>query len=87
MKKNLNKSSLIRFSRQIVLKNVGILGQKKIINSKVLIVGAGGLGSPIAIYLTALGIGRIGRVDGDNVETSNLSRQIIFYFNRIFLFK
>ena len=54
------------------------MGQKKLLKSSVLIVGAGGLGSPIAIYLAALGIGKIGIVDKDNVEISNLSRQIIF---------
>ena len=73
------KKQIDRYSRQIILKKIGVLGQKKLLQSSVLIVGAGGLGSPIAIYLTALGIGRIGIVDGDNVETSNLSRQIIFY--------
>ncbi len=73
------KKQIDRYSRQIILKKIGVLGQKKLLQSNVLIVGAGGLGSPIAIYLTALGIGRIGIVDGDNVETSNLSRQIIFY--------
>ena len=67
-----------RYSRQIILKKIGIVGQKKLLASSVLIVGAGGLGSPIAIYLAALGIGKIGIVDKDNVELSNLSRQIIF---------
>ena len=52
MKKNLNKNSLIRYSRQIILKNIGTIGQKKILNSKVLIVGAGGLGCPVADLLT-----------------------------------
>ena len=72
------KKQIERYSRQIVLKKIGIIGQKKISNSKVLLVGAGGLGSPIAIYLAAMGIGKIGIVDKDNVEFSNLSRQIIF---------
>tara|TARA_B100000686_G_scaffold335348_1_gene403810 strand:- start:2015 stop:2773 length:759 start_codon:yes stop_codon:yes gene_type:complete len=67
-----------RYSRQIILKKIGSAGQKKLMESSVLIVGAGGLGSPIAIYLTAIGIGKIGIIDKDNVETSNLSRQIIF---------
>ena len=136
MKKQLNKNLIERFSRQIVLKDIGILGQKKILSakvlvvgigglgcpavefltragigslgiadydkvslsnlhrqslyeksdvgkSKVLIVGAGGLGSPISIYLAALGIGKIGIVDKDNVEISNLTRQIIFTTNDI----
>jgi len=72
------KKQIERYSRQIVLKKIGIVGQKKISNSKVLLVGAGGLGSPIAIYLAAMGVGKIGIVDKDNVEFSNLSRQIIF---------
>ena len=74
----LSKKQIDRYSRQIVLKKVGAIGQKKLLKSSVLIVGAGGLGSPIAIYLAALGIGKIGIVDKDNVEISNLSRQIIF---------
>ena len=77
------KKQIDRYSRQIILKKVGVIGQKKLLKSSVLIVGAGGLGSPIAIYLTALGIGKIGIVDKDNVEISNLSRQIIFETNDI----
>ena len=72
------KKQIERYSRQIILKKVGVIGQKKLSKSSVLIIGAGGLGSPIAIYLTALGIGKIGIVDKDKVEISNLSRQIIF---------
>ena len=72
-----------RYSRQIVLKKIGVLGQKKLLKSSILIVGAGGLGSPIAIYLAALGVGTIGIIDKDNVEISNLSRQIIFSTNDI----
>ena len=72
------KKQIDRYSRQIILKKVGINGQKKLLKSSILIVGAGGLGSPIAIYLAAIGIGKIGIVDKDNVEISNLSRQIIF---------
>ena len=72
------KKQIDRYSRQIILKKIGVLGQKKLLKSNVLIVGAGGLGSPIAIYLAALGIGKIGIVDKDIVEISNLSRQIIF---------
>ena len=77
------KKQIDRYSRQIILKKVGVIGQKKLLKSSVLIVGAGGLGSPIAIYLAALGIGKIGIVDKDNVEISNLSRQIIFNTNDI----
>ena len=72
------KKQIDRYSRQIILKKIGITGQKKLLKSSVLIIGAGGLGSPIAIYLAALGVGKIGIVDKDNVEISNLSRQIIF---------
>ena len=75
---NFTKKQIERYSRQIILKKIGVAGQKKLLKSSVLIVGAGGLGSPIAIYLAALGIGKIGIVDKDNVEISNLSRQIIF---------
>ena len=72
------KKQIDRYSRQIILKKIGVVGQKKLLKSSVLIVGAGGLGSPIAIYLAASGIGSIGIVDKDKVELSNLSRQIIF---------
>ena len=72
------KKQIDRYSRQIILKKIGVIGQKKLLKSSVLIVGAGGLGSPIAIYLAAVGIGKIGIVDKDKVEISNLSRQIIF---------
>ncbi len=76
-----NKKQIERYSRQIILKKIGAIGQKKLLKSKVLIVGAGGLGSPILIYLTALGVGKIGVIDKDNVEMSNLSRQVIFATN------
>ncbi len=72
------KKQIERYSRQIILKKIGVLGQKKLLKSSVLIVGAGGLGSPAAIYLAAIGVGNIGIIDKDNVELSNLSRQIIF---------
>ena len=72
------KKQIERYSRQIILKKIGAAGQKKLLESSVLIVGAGGLGSPIAIYLTALGVGKIGIIDKDIIEISNLSRQIIF---------
>ena len=72
------KKQIDRYSRQIILKKIGVIGQKKLLKSRVLIVGAGGLGSPIAIYLAASGIGKIGIIDKDNVEISNLNRQIIF---------
>ena len=77
------KRQIDRYSRQIILKKIGVIGQKKLLKSRVLIVGAGGLGSPIAIYLAALGIGKIGIVDKDSIVMSNLSRQIIFETNDI----
>jgi len=75
------KKQIERYSRQIILKKVGAIGQKKLFKSSVLIVGSGGLGSPIAIYLAAAGVGKIGIVDKDFVEISNLSRQVIFNIN------
>ena len=78
-----NKKQIERYSRQIILKKIGVLGQKKLMKSSVLIVGAGGLGSPISIYLAALGLGKIGIIDNDNVEISNLGRQIVFDTNDI----
>lgn len=66
-----------RYSRHIILKEVGVKGQKKLLNAKVLIVGAGGLGAPCAMYLAAAGVGTIGIVDADVVDLSNLQRQII----------
>jgi adenylyltransferase/sulfurtransferase len=77
------KKQIDRYSRQIILKKIGVVGQKKLLKSSVLIIGVGGLGSPIAIYLAALGIGKIGIVDKDKVEISNLSRQIIFTTNDV----
>lgn len=68
---------LERYSRHIILKEVGAKGQKKLLNSKVLIIGAGGLGAPAAMYLAAAGIGTIGIADADEVDLSNLQRQII----------
>ncbi len=67
-----------RFSKQIVLKKVGIIGQKKILSSRILVVGAGGLGCPLLLYLANTGVGNIGIVDYDKVEMSNLNRQILF---------
>lgn len=68
---------LERYSRHIILKEVGIRGQKKLLQSKVLIIGTGGLGAPAAMFLAAAGVGTIGLVDFDVVELSNLQRQII----------
>ena len=68
---------LERYSRHIILKKVGAKGQKKLLNAKVLIIGAGGLGAPAAMYLAAAGVGTIGIADADEVDLSNLQRQII----------
>lgn len=68
---------LERYSRHIILKEVGVKGQKKLLNGKVLIIGAGGLGAPAALYLAAAGVGTIGIADADVVDLSNLQRQVI----------
>ena len=78
---------LERYNRQIILDGIGIEGQKKIKNSSVLLVGVGGLGSVISLYLTAAGIGRIGIVDFDVVSISNLQRQILYKENDVGLSK
>ena len=78
MRNNLSAKQIEKYSRQIVLKNVGTIGQKKILSSNVLIVGAGGLGCPIVDYLSRAGIGKIGIVDYDKVDISNIHRQSIY---------
>ncbi len=78
MSLKLNKNQIERFSRQIVLKNIGTLGQKKIIQSKVLIIGMGGLGCPVAEFLTRAGVGYIGIIDYDIVNISNIHRQSLY---------
>tara|TARA_B100000953_G_scaffold175770_1_gene144731 strand:- start:409 stop:1167 length:759 start_codon:yes stop_codon:yes gene_type:complete len=78
MSKTLKKNSLIRYSRQIILKSVGIIGQKKILNSKVLIVGVGGLGCPVVDLLARAGVGVIGTIDYDKVSLSNIHRQTLY---------
>ncbi len=75
---NISNKEYQKFSKQIILKKFGIIGQKKIMSSKVLVLGMGGLGCPLSIYLASVGIGTIGIVDNDKVELSNLNRQIIY---------
>ena len=78
MKTHISKNLIERFSRQIILKDIGIVGQKKIFSSKVLIVGAGGLGSPVVEFLCRAGVGTLGIVDNDKVSISNLHRQSLY---------
>ena len=87
MTKQLNKILIDRFSRQIVLKNIGFLGQKKILSAKVLIVGIGGLGSSVAEFLARAGIGTLGIIDNDKVSLSNLHRQSLYQSSDIKKFK
>jgi len=76
---NFSEEQLERYSRHIILNDVGPEGQEKILQGKVLIIGAGGLGAPVALYLAAAGVGTLGLVDGDKVELSNLQRQVIHF--------
>ena len=78
MSSKLSKNQLEKYSRQIILKNIGILGQKKIFNSKILIIGMGGLGCPVAEFLTRSGVGSLGIVDHDLVSLSNIHRQTLY---------
>ncbi len=73
----MDDAQLQRYSRQILLPQIGLEGQQKLLNSSVLIVGLGGLGSPLAMYLAAAGVGELVIADGDRVDLSNLQRQII----------
>jgi molybdopterin/thiamine biosynthesis adenylyltransferase len=75
----LSEAQIERYSRQIILEEVGAAGQEKLLASRVLIIGAGGLGAPVGLYLAAAGVGTLGVVDGDKVELSNLQRQVIHH--------
>ena len=83
MSKTLNKKEIEKFSRQIILKDIGSIGQKKIKQSKVLIIGVGGLGCPVAEFLVRAGVGNIGIVDNDIVNISNIHRQSLYDTNDI----
>ncbi len=83
----ITNEDLKRFSKQIILKNIGIAGQKKIFSAKVVVVGVGGLGCPLITYLANSGVGNIGIVDHDKVDITNLNRQILFNSRDIGKFK
>jgi len=78
MKKSLKKGEIERFSRQIILKDIGSAGQEKIKKARILIVGAGGLGCPVSEFLTRAGVGEIGIIDNDVVDISNIHRQSLY---------
>ncbi|MGI8590518.1 MAG: ThiF family adenylyltransferase, partial [Nakamurella sp.] len=74
---SLSKTEVERYSRHLIIPDVGMIGQKRLKNAKVLVVGAGGLGSPALLYLAAAGVGTLGILDFDVVDESNLQRQVI----------
>ena len=78
MLRKISEKDIQRYAHQIILKNIGINGQEKLLRSKVFILGMGGLGSPVSMYLASAGIGYLGIADFDNVELSNLQRQVLF---------
>jgi len=78
-----SEDQIHRYARHILLREVGGVGQEKLLNAKVLLVGAGGLGSPLLLYLAAAGVGTIGLIDDDHVDLSNLQRQIAHTTDRI----
>ena len=73
----LSHEEILRYSRHLLIPEVGLEGQRKLKASSILVIGTGGLGSPVSLYLAAAGVGRIGLVDFDVVDTSNLQRQVI----------
>ena len=75
---DLSREEIQRYSRHLILPEVTLEGQKKLKAASVLVIGAGGLGAPVSLYLAAAGVGRIGLVDFDVVDTSNLQRQVLF---------
>ena len=74
---SLSHEEILRYSRHLLIPEVGLEGQRKLLAASVLVIGTGGLGSPVALYLAAAGVGRIGLVDYDVVDYSNLQRQVI----------
>ncbi len=81
--RELTQEQLTRYSRHLILPEIGMEGQKKLLKAKVLVIGAGGLGSPLGLYLAAAGVGTLGIVDFDNVDLSNLQRQILHTHDEI----
>ena len=73
----MNDDQLLRYSRHILLPQIGIEGQEKLLAAHALVIGAGGLGSPVALYLASAGVGRLTICDGDDVDLTNLQRQIV----------
>src|SRR6201992_651792 len=80
---SLDHDDVARYSRHLIIPNVGMNGQRRLRNAKVLVIGAGGLGSPVLLYLAAAGVGTIGIVDVDVVDDSNLQRQVVFGVDEI----
>src|SRR6266481_7241811 len=74
----LNQEEILRYSRHLIMPEVGMDGQEKLKNASILLIGCGGLGSPLSMYLAAAGIGRLGLVDFDVVDFTNLQRQVAF---------
>ena len=79
----MNDEQLLRYSRHILLDEVGIEGQERVLASHALVIGAGGLGSPVALYLGSAGVGRITLVDHDVVDLTNLQRQVAHTTDRV----
>src|ERR1700724_1939299 len=79
----LSNEEILRYSRHLIMPEVGMDGQLKLKNAKVLLIGTGGLGAPLGLYLAAAGVGRLGLVDFDVVDFTNLQRQILFSTNDV----